>query len=42
MVKFLVDRIIKGYLKFDNVPPSLKEMVKEELLRLECADLIPE
>lgn len=39
MAKFLAFRIIGDYLSYINVPDSLKEQVKEELVKLGSEDL---
>lgn len=40
MAYFLAQRMIKGFLEFINVPASLKEAVKTELIKVDRNDLI--
>ncbi|MDU7031276.1 hypothetical protein [Robinsoniella peoriensis] len=40
MAKFLAMRIVGGYLNYKDVPPNLKESVKEELTHMGREDLI--
>lgn len=42
MAKFLATRIIGGFLEYNNVPATLKEQTKEDLIKLGREDLAEE
>lgn len=40
MAKFLATRVMNNYLKYNNVPASIRETVKDELIKMGGEDYI--